>query len=372
MKIFISSARKGLMEERDALEGLIRAVGHTPVRFEDFSAQTTPSREVCLKALETADVCLFLLGPNYGHEFPETGQSATHDEWVAARASGKPSLVYRKLDVIFEPRQQEFARQVEAYATGQFRDNYRTTTELQTKIARKILELASAPSPLAFARLTQPPTLQWTLDAGTDGLQTGEGTLLEVHVLPLDSDGYSLRELDALGDSLVERVRMTRMIQNDIPLSLRRTPDQRSLSLPVEPRAWNTPRPGRLAEIRLYKSGQISTRATLPQDGMGPILDTDVMPRQIAELLKLKGALGIVTQGRIVVAAGVSDPSKASVDNFDPKRSRNSASFPTLGKVFTLRTEPDESVTLAALHAGAEEVAQQLARALMGSHPSAS
>ncbi|MET8030791.1 DUF4062 domain-containing protein [Streptomyces avermitilis] len=62
MRIFISSARKGLEEERDALDGLVRALGHTPVRFEDFSAQTTPSREACLKALETADACLFLLG----------------------------------------------------------------------------------------------------------------------------------------------------------------------------------------------------------------------------------------------------------------------------------------------------------------------
>lgn len=43
MRIFISSVRKGLEEERDALPGLIRALGHTPVLFEDFTAQTTPA-----------------------------------------------------------------------------------------------------------------------------------------------------------------------------------------------------------------------------------------------------------------------------------------------------------------------------------------
>ncbi|MFE3600706.1 hypothetical protein [Streptomyces sp. NPDC059142] len=35
---------------------MIRALGHTPVRFEDFSVQNTPSREACLKALASADV----------------------------------------------------------------------------------------------------------------------------------------------------------------------------------------------------------------------------------------------------------------------------------------------------------------------------
>jgi Domain of unknown function (DUF4062) len=40
MKVFISSVRRGLEEERDALPGLISAIGHTPVRFEDFTAQS--------------------------------------------------------------------------------------------------------------------------------------------------------------------------------------------------------------------------------------------------------------------------------------------------------------------------------------------
>ena len=43
MKIFISSVRRGLEDERDALPALISALGHTPVRFEDFSAQSVPS-----------------------------------------------------------------------------------------------------------------------------------------------------------------------------------------------------------------------------------------------------------------------------------------------------------------------------------------
>lgn len=326
-----------------------------------------------MKALETADACLFLLGPNYGHVFPETGQSATHDEWVAAQAAGTPRLVYRKLGVTFEPSQHEFARVVEAYATGVFRDSFRTAVDLLPKVAGKILELASGPSPLTFARLTQPPVLHWTLDEGTGGLQTaGATTLLELHVLPLDSAGYSARELDALGYSLPGRVRVTSTVENDVPLSPSRSQDYMAVAVPdSRPRSWDTPRPGQLVEVRLYRTGQLSTRAVLPQDSMGPILDPNALPDQIAKLLKFTGALNIITQDRIVVAAGVSDPAMTSIDTFDPHRSRRTASLAGLGRSFALRAEPDESVNLAALQAGAEEVAGHLARALIAHHPSA-
>jgi hypothetical protein len=72
VKIFISSVRSGLELERDALPGLIRALGHEPVRFEDFSAQAVPSRQARIEAVESSDAYLLLLGPHYGTTFPET------------------------------------------------------------------------------------------------------------------------------------------------------------------------------------------------------------------------------------------------------------------------------------------------------------
>jgi hypothetical protein len=102
VKIFVSSVRRGLEEERDALPGLISAIGHTPVRFEDFTAQPLPSRGDCLAGVATADAYLLILGPNYGYRCPDTGQSPTHDEWVAAQSAGIPRLVYRKQGVTFE------------------------------------------------------------------------------------------------------------------------------------------------------------------------------------------------------------------------------------------------------------------------------
>lgn len=370
MRIFISSARRGLEKERDALPGLISALRHTPVRFEDFSAQTTPSREACLAALASADVCLFLLGPNYGHTFPETGQSATHDEWAAAKEAGMPRLVYRKDGIRFEPAQHDFVRTVEAYATGVFRDSFHTTEELMTKVTAKVRELEAGTSPLAFARLSTAPPLLWVFD-DSDGRNGGMGSaLLELHIMPIDFAGYSVREMQQVGGSLVGRIRNTGVIGHEVALTPTRHSSHVSISIPAtgRSRAWNVPEPGALAEVRLYKTGQIALRATLPRDSLGEILDAQDLPRQIADMLRFAGALDIVHDCRIAVAAGVSRSAMLSVDTFRPGQPRHTAQPKTTPA--PLRTDPDESVTLAALATGAEEVASTLARELLSQYPS--
>src|SRR5688572_23183686 len=75
MRVFISSVRRGLESERDALPGLLIATGFEPARFEDFGALPTPSREACVRGVQASDVYLLLLGPAYGDPLPETGQS---------------------------------------------------------------------------------------------------------------------------------------------------------------------------------------------------------------------------------------------------------------------------------------------------------
>ncbi|MFG2452988.1 DUF4062 domain-containing protein [Streptomyces sp. NPDC048512] len=370
MRIFVSSVRKGLEEERDALPGFIRALGHTPVLFEDFSAQPTPSREACLKALDSADVSVFLLGPSYGHVFQETGQSATHDEWVAAKTAGKPRWVYRKQGVTFEDAQQSFARDVEAYATGVFRDSFKTTAELMTKLAEKVNELGSMPSPLSFAPLTQPVSLQWSLDeAGVEG-----GTpipLVELHVLPVGFTGHSARQLEELSTSLADRIRQTGAVNDNTSLTLSSSQAHATVSIPLtRPHRWDDPRPGEPVEVCLHKTGQVSLRATLPRDGMGSILDQDALPRQISALLRFIGALNLIQHERIVVAAGVSAPRHTQLDRFNPHQSRTRAELSAYTRSFTLQTEPDESISLAALDTGSDEVAKPLARAMIKQHPS--
>jgi hypothetical protein len=69
VKVFISSVRTGLEEERDALPGLIAALGHEATRFEDYTAMNLPSRQACLAGVEDADVYLLLLGEHYGSAY---------------------------------------------------------------------------------------------------------------------------------------------------------------------------------------------------------------------------------------------------------------------------------------------------------------
>ncbi|MFE4058373.1 hypothetical protein ACFXP3_19130 [Streptomyces sp. NPDC059096] len=278
-----------------------------------------------------------------------------------------PRIVYRKQDVMFEPDQHKFVRVVEAYATGVFRDSFHTSTDLMTKVVGKVKELESAASPLAFTKLGQQPTIHWASDSTASQIVSNHDSVLELHVVPLDFPGYSARELDQLGASLVDRIRTTRTVGSEVALNPIRSGGYAAVGFPTSrPRSWGTPQRGELVECRLYKTGQLSTQATLPRDGLGAILDPDALPQQVADLLRFSGALNIVQANRIVVAAGVSTEALMSVDTFHPRQSRRSAQPVGFGRSRRpLRTEPDESVTLAALGAGAAEVAPHLAQALI-------
>jgi hypothetical protein len=172
--------------------------------------------------------------------------------------------------------------------------------------------------------------------------------------------------MERLTESLVNRVRGTHYIKDDVALSVSRSKGYAVVNVESGPRqAWDKPQAWRLREVRLYTTGQISIRSTLPKDQMGPILDAQVLPQQIAEMLRLTGALGIVQQDHVVVAVGVSPDMRISVDTFDPNHSRSRAQPFGFGRsVGMLRTEPDESVSLTALGNGADEVAGGLSRVL--------
>jgi hypothetical protein len=277
-----------------------------------------------------------------------------------------PRLVYRKTGVTFEPKQHEFTRTVEAYATGVFRDSFHNTAELQVKVVQGLRELTSKQSPLEFSRLTHPPAVSWIADVDGENFSiSNQVTMLEVHTLAVGHPGYSAREMEQLTESLANRVRGTHYVRDDVALSVSRSKDYAVVNLASGPRrAWDKPQAWGLVEVRLYRTGQISIRATLPRDQMGSILDAEVLPQQIAEMLRLTGALGIIQDERVVVAVGVSRDMSTSVDTFDPNRSRSRAQLGLGRSVGMLRTDPDESVSSAALANGADEVAVGLSRIL--------
>lgn len=154
MRIFISSVRRGLEEERDALPGLIRALEHDPVMFEDFTAKSFPSRDACLQGVDSSDAYLLLMGEKYGDPLPETGQSPTHDEVVRAKHNGIARLVFVKSGVDMEPRQRELLDQLQAYSTGVFRGSFAYTTDLMTQVTAAVRDLENQPPVLEHDALT--------------------------------------------------------------------------------------------------------------------------------------------------------------------------------------------------------------------------
>ncbi len=134
MRVFISSVRRGLGPERDNLPGLVLALGHEPVAYEGISAQDVPSREACLRAVQSADVVLLVLGTHYGQRMPDTGKSPTEEEWSVAVDAGKPVFVLRKTGVeTVDPDQQTFITKLGNYATGRFWTTFTTIEELNSE-----------------------------------------------------------------------------------------------------------------------------------------------------------------------------------------------------------------------------------------------
>jgi hypothetical protein len=159
MRVFISSVRRGLEAERDSLPGLIMALGHQPVLFEDFTAQAVPSREACLRGVQRSDVYLLILGPHYGQALSETGRSPAHEEFVVAQALGIPRIVMRKDGVNLDADQTAFAAEVEAYSTGLYRSSFVNAVDLQAKVARALRQVKSPPPTLKYRPLSSQATI---------------------------------------------------------------------------------------------------------------------------------------------------------------------------------------------------------------------
>ncbi len=361
MKVFISSVRRGLETERDALPGLIRALGHEPLRFEDFTAQPVPSREACLRGVSEADVYVLLLGPHYGSALPDTGRSPTHEEHIAAQAKGIPRLVFRKRDVALDPEQAAFVEELEAYGTGLFRDSFADAVDLQAKIAEA---LRSVPSePLVWQPLEQEVSISWTDEWSSPSL-TASGSQVMVHAAPATAVRLSRRQLAELPDRIAEQVRAFRLASAATALQLGRDDDGAWAVLDATQRRWDEAQRGGLRGCRIDARAQRSAWHDLPSDSMGSIVDRTDLMTKVAESLRLLGAIVETEADRYVVAVELAASAMTVIDKIDRLGMRSSVSgIPATDR--TIRLEPDETVTEAVFDLGAEDVAATLAGQLL-------
>lgn len=356
--------RNGLEAERDALPGLIKALGHEPVRFEDFTAQQYPSREACIRGVESSDAYILLLGPHYGTVFPETGQSATHDEWVTAQNLGLPRYVLRKDGVAFDPEQQEFERTLGDYGSGRFYKLFTDVAGAQLAVAGVIHDLAQAPGVLEFGPLLQKPDVRWLSDGSESrGAFSSGRPFLEVHVLPVDGQRLSARVLEQVLEGLPGRVRNAGLVNATDAMKADHITDGVQLDVPppMEGR-WGDSFPGSLASVRVLADGQIATVFRLPYDSMGSLLDVDDLGSQTASALRLAGQIDSTGATRVAVGVGLTARTMLSVAKAG-QPSRNRASMSSGSE--PVHIEPDEAMSRLALDRGADEVAATLARALI-------
>jgi hypothetical protein len=176
MKVFVSSIISGMQAERAAAREAIRQLGHEPIMAEDFAATPQSPQVACLDGLRRSGAVLLLLGAHYGAK-QESGQSATHEEYLEAR-DRLPVLAFAQRGAEFDPDQERFLREVQAWSTGLFRGEYADPDELRTMATRALheWELANAAGPVDSAELLSRATAM--LPTGERGFGRGESAVL--------------------------------------------------------------------------------------------------------------------------------------------------------------------------------------------------
>jgi hypothetical protein len=148
VKIFVSSAIRGFEVYREAAARAAAVLRHEVKRAEDFPASPSTPQQACLAGVRWADAVLLLIGPRYGPRQP-SGLSATHEEYREARERC-PVLVFVQHGVDLEPAQQEFLREVQAWATGQLTASFSNPEELRDAVTAAVhdLDLTKAAGPV--------------------------------------------------------------------------------------------------------------------------------------------------------------------------------------------------------------------------------
>jgi hypothetical protein len=361
VRIFISSVRRGLEDERDALPGLIAALGHDAVRFEDFTAQPVPSRQACMDAVSASHMCLLLLGAAYGDRMPDTALSPTHEEWNVARAHGIPVYAFIKRGADMDADQRSFVDEVERYATGRFRASFDGAADLLTAVAGKVREQESAPRRLVWEQLlTTPPEVSWIADVQAATRYSSGSAILELHLLPIaPTSRLAVSQLGDVADALAATARNYGLFTQSDPVQT--GTDGRA--------AWaalDSVR-GRPAGIRVRRDGATTMWGPLPADALGAIIDEKDLVREMSAWVHLASALGVVSGEQATVAAALSGLEVASEGSVADVGKRSSASL-GFGGQHTAIVPPEDVVPVAALGDAAADVAREVAARLVHSY----
>jgi hypothetical protein len=354
VKVFISSVRRGLEQERDALAGMIQALGHEPRRFEDYSAQTMPSRQACLDGVEDADVYVLLLGDQYGEPLPDTGKAPTEEEFTVAKRRGIPIRAFRKRGVTLEPAQEEFVKRVEDYSTGVFRSGFADATELLPEVARAIRELEQAPTALTFDPLATPVKAPWKSFERYGWRSTA--TILELISIPIGTAAPSATVLSSLPSRLARMGRdhgffdESHALDSGVANSAAHAATKPDRNVPI-------------AGLGVTDGGAVSIWHEMPSDMLGVVLDQVDVTERIARMLRMTAEF-VPATASVALSVGLHGLGSVVEGRASDLGHRTSASIPGFGQNKDALVDPRDTVPAGAIVLGANEIARELAARL--------
>ncbi|WP_447925909.1 DUF4062 domain-containing protein [Georgenia muralis] len=366
MKVFISSVRRGLETERDYLPDLIRALGHQPLRFEDFGAQDLTSRGACLGGVQEADVYLLLLGPTYGGEMDDSGLSATEEEFNTATGRGLPIYVFKKRNITPDPAQEGFLSRVGNYQEGRFWTEFADNAELGVAVTKALQGHRAPTPPFAQQSLSHPVQVPWRSEQPALPQPRDHIAVLEVHVLPIEQT--TLRPVAALGHlstRLASDARQQGFFGQGDALDINADTNNAWAvrSDPNYRNGWNEVTTDPYAGVYTRRDGALSAFQALPRDMLGSLVNEADLVQRLTVLLRHLTPY-LPDSVNVSVAAAI-DPADSVVEG-DPHGvgNRNSGHM-GFGRGNALRADPADQIATTTLAPHLHEVARDLAARLI-------
>jgi hypothetical protein len=366
--VFISSVRRGLEDERDYLPGLLKAAGHEPQRFEDFSAQPVPSRDACLTGVEGAEVYLLLLGQHYGEPLTDTGKAPTEEEFTVAKRRGIPILVFRKVGGAVDARQQEFITRVGSYQQGRFWKEFRDTSALAVAVLDALRAVANQGAPLRWEAVDTLPAVRWRSDrlVLADHAQ-GYIPVLEAHLASVvGRPVLTVGVLEPLASQLGRAGRDVGLFAQAARVDLGSDASSAWATSLGETarRGWNQVRRDGPAGVAVDRDGSIIVFKPLARDTLGTLVNQASLTADLEPMLRLGHDMLPADVSELAPAAGLG-PITQVMEGDPADVGRRSSSGMRMSAETPVRTTADSKVAAAALPAAIPEIARELAARIL-------
>jgi len=384
MKVFISSVRHLLKEERAALPPFLRLIDHEPLRFEDFTAQDRSSREACLAGVDAADVYVLLLASRYGTPFPDTNLSPTAEEFRRARQRGIPILVFNKsVDEDDEPEQVDFKSEVGHYISGRLWRAFTHPASCNQAVGEALKALDTERGPIDRKAPREPITVPWLSEIAlpeppiqASGFLGRRSTfvpssvsapLLELHVIGVGvTSAPSLRQMEERARQVARDMRNLGWVAEGDQLVVGAVG---GFGWALRPPAMSSSGtfPGQLTieQFRgaLVHSAGICAFQSLDTDFLGAVVDQQSLQTDLASLLAIIATELPATES-VTLAACLSRANRVSEGNPGLTGTRTGGRLATSGPV-ELRAGGDFVIPTRRLKSGFGDLGADLAHAVI-------